>query len=35
MPDDGRLVDALFDFVPDENLRRKVLVENPGRLLGL
>ena len=35
MPDDGRLVDALFDFVPDNSLRRKVLVSNPERLLGL
>lgn len=35
MPDDGKLVDALFDFVPDENLRRQVLVDNPRRLLGL
>lgn len=35
MPDDGQLVDALFDFVPDEALRQKVLVTNPGRLLGL
>ena len=35
MPDDGRLVDALLDFVPDEILRRKILVDNPCRLLGL
>lgn len=35
MPDDGALVDALFDFVPDEALRTKVLVDNPRRLLGL
>lgn len=34
MPDDGKLVDALFDFVPDESLRLKVLVENPARLAG-
>lgn len=34
MPDDGKLVDALFDFVPDEALRHKVLVANPARLLG-
>jgi predicted TIM-barrel fold metal-dependent hydrolase len=35
MPDDGKLVDALFDFVPDEALRQKVLVANPERLLGV
>lgn len=35
MPDDGKLIDALFDFVPDESLRRMVLVENPLRLLAL
>ncbi len=35
MPDDGKLVDALFDFVPDETLRHKVLVDNPKRLLGI
>jgi predicted TIM-barrel fold metal-dependent hydrolase len=34
VPDDGRLVDALFDFVPDEQLRQQVLVDNPSRLLG-
>jgi len=32
MPDDGKLVDALFDFVPDETLRHRVLVDNPTRL---
>jgi len=35
MPDDAGLVDALFDFVPDEGLRQQVLVLNPERLLGL
>lgn len=35
MPDDADLVDALFDFVPDEALRRRVLVTNPERLLGI
>ena len=35
MPDDGRLVDALVDFFPDEALRQAVLVDNPRRLLGL
>jgi predicted TIM-barrel fold metal-dependent hydrolase len=35
MPDDGALVDALFEFAPDETVRRKILVDNPHRLLGL
>ena len=35
MPDDGHLVDALFEFAPDETVRRKILVDNPRRLLGL
>jgi predicted TIM-barrel fold metal-dependent hydrolase len=33
IPDDGGLVDALARLVPDETLRRKVLVDNPERLL--
>jgi predicted TIM-barrel fold metal-dependent hydrolase len=35
MPDDGRLLDALSMFVPDEALRRQILVENPLHLLRL
>jgi predicted TIM-barrel fold metal-dependent hydrolase len=35
MPDDGKLVDALFDFAPDEATLKKILVDNPNRLLGL
>ena len=35
MPDDGKLVDALLSFVPDERLRKKVLVDNPAALLCL
>jgi len=35
MPDDGRLLDALLDFAPDDATRRKILVDNPCRLLGL
>ncbi len=35
MPDDGQLLDALFEFAPDETLRKKILVDNPLRLLGL
>jgi predicted TIM-barrel fold metal-dependent hydrolase len=33
VPDDGKLLDALASFVPDEGLRQKVLVENPLALL--
>ena len=33
VPDDGRLLDALAAFVPDEGLRKKVLVDNPLALL--
>jgi predicted TIM-barrel fold metal-dependent hydrolase len=35
MPDDGRLLDALLRFVPDEKQRNGILVDNPRRLLGL
>jgi predicted TIM-barrel fold metal-dependent hydrolase len=35
IPDDGRLLDALFEFAPDDAVRRKILVDNPCRLLGL
>jgi 2-pyrone-4,6-dicarboxylate lactonase len=35
MPDDGVLVEGLFEFAPDETVRRKILVDNPCRLLGL
>jgi len=35
IPDDGALLDALARLVPDEALRRKVLVDNPGRLLSI
>jgi predicted TIM-barrel fold metal-dependent hydrolase len=35
MPDDGALLDALDRLVPDEALRRRVLVDNPARLLGI
>jgi predicted TIM-barrel fold metal-dependent hydrolase len=33
MPDDGKLLDALLTFVPDETLRKKVLVDNPLTLI--
>lgn len=35
IPDDGALLDAFVDCVPDEGLRRRILVDNPERLLGL
>jgi predicted TIM-barrel fold metal-dependent hydrolase len=35
MPDDGALLDAFADCVPDEGMRRRILVDNPERLLGL
>ncbi|WP_111827047.1 amidohydrolase family protein [Achromobacter sp. HZ01] len=34
MPDDGELVDLLFQACPDAALRRRILVDNPARLYG-
>ncbi len=34
MPDDGHLLDLLFDWTPDADVRRKILVETPQRLFG-
>ena len=34
MPNDGDLADLLLGWVPDEGLRRAVLVDNPARLYG-
>jgi predicted TIM-barrel fold metal-dependent hydrolase len=34
MPDDGHLLDLFFDWTPDKAVRRKILVETPGRLFG-
>jgi predicted TIM-barrel fold metal-dependent hydrolase len=34
MPNDGDIADLLTAWVPDENQRRKVLVDNPARLYG-
>lgn len=34
VPDDGKLLDALHRFVPDEGTRNRILVDNPCRLLG-
>lgn len=33
VPDDGGLLDALVDFVPDDALRHRILVDNPQRLI--
>lgn len=33
VPDDGKLVDALTGFAPDEDLRCRILVDNPKRLI--
>ena len=33
MPDDGALLDALIGFFADERMRKRILVENPQRLL--
>jgi predicted TIM-barrel fold metal-dependent hydrolase len=34
MPNDGDLLDLLADWVPDDALRRRILVDNPARLYG-
>ena len=34
MPNDGDIADLLSTWIPDEELRRKVLVDNPARLYG-
>lgn len=34
MPNDGDLMDHLPDWIPDEETRRRVLVDNPARLYG-
>ena len=34
MPDDGHLLDLLFDWTPDADTRRRILVETPVRLFG-
>jgi predicted TIM-barrel fold metal-dependent hydrolase len=33
-PNDGDLLDLLVEFAPDENVRRKILVDNPTALYG-
>ncbi len=32
MPDDGDLIDLLADFAPDQEIRNRILVDNPRRL---
>jgi 2-pyrone-4,6-dicarboxylate lactonase len=34
MPNDGDLVDMIGEWIPDEATRRRILVDNPGRLYG-
>ena len=34
MPNDGDLVDMLALYAPDEEARRRILVDNPARLYG-
>ena len=34
MPDDGHLLDLFYDWTPDEEARRRILVETPERLFG-
>jgi predicted TIM-barrel fold metal-dependent hydrolase len=34
MPNDGELANLLLDWIPDEGLRKRVLVDNPARLYG-
>jgi hypothetical protein len=34
MVNDGDLVELLYRFVPEPELRKKVLADNPARLMG-
>ena len=34
MPNDGDLLDQLAEWVPDDTIRRRILVDNPARLFG-
>jgi 2-pyrone-4,6-dicarboxylate lactonase len=34
MPDDGDLVDQVAVWVPDDVVRKRILVDNPERLYG-
>jgi len=33
-PNDGKLLDVMLDFAPDEAVRNRILVDNPARLFG-
>ena len=35
VPDDGKLLDMLLDFAPDEAIRNNILTRNPRRILGI
>lgn len=35
VPDDGKLLDMLLDFAPDETTRDNILTRNPRRILGI
>jgi predicted TIM-barrel fold metal-dependent hydrolase len=35
MPNDGDLLDMLLDFAPDEEQRKKILVDNPSALFDI
>jgi len=35
MPDDGHLLDLFYAWTPDEQTRRRILVETPERLFGI
>ncbi|ALM85591.1 amidohydrolase [Bordetella sp. N] len=34
VPDDGHLIDRFCDWVPDADVRKRILVDNPGKLYG-
>jgi 2-pyrone-4,6-dicarboxylate lactonase len=34
IPNDGDLVDAFGDWVPDEAMRKRIMVDNPARSTG-
>jgi len=34
MPNDGDLLDFLLTSVPDETIRKQILVDNPAKLYG-
>jgi predicted TIM-barrel fold metal-dependent hydrolase len=34
VPDDGHLIDRFRAWVPDAEIRERILVDNPGKLYG-